>query len=65
MTSDFLGPARLGDWVEGTARVTRSTESLVFVEAEIRAGGHAVMTASGIFRRIRPRRGLEAPATAD
>lgn len=66
MTTEFLGPAHLGDWVEGEARVSRTTKTLVFVDAEIRANGHIILTASGVFRRIRRRRGMQnARETAD
>ena len=55
MVSDFHGPARLGDWVEGRAIVTRTTRTLIFVSAEITANGRVVMSASGIFRLVRRR----------
>lgn len=55
MVSDFHGPARLGDWVEGQARVTRTTRTMVFVEAEVRANGRLILSASGVFRRLRQR----------
>ncbi len=57
MTTDFLGPALLGDWVEGTAKVVRQTRTLVFVEGEIRSRRRLVMTAKGVFRRLSRRRG--------
>ena len=55
MVSDFHGPARLGDWVEGHATVTRRTGTMIFVTAEIFAAGRLIMTASGVFRRLRRR----------
>ena len=58
MTTEFLGPAHLGDWVEGAARVSRATKTLIFVDSEVRANGHIIMTANGVFRRIRHRRGM-------
>ncbi len=50
MTTDFIGPARPGDWLEGRARVTRETRDLAFVEGELSVGGRKVMTGKGIFR---------------
>jgi len=50
MTTDFISPARRGDWLEGRARVTRETRQLAFVEGELSVGGRRVMTASGVFR---------------
>lgn len=56
MTTDFVGPAHLGDWVEGNAGVVRQTRTLVFVEGEIVTRKRLVMTAKGIFRRLSRRR---------
>ncbi len=56
MVTDFLGPARLGDWVEGRARVVRTTRSLVFVRAELTVGRHPILTADGVYRILDRRR---------
>ena len=56
MTTDFLGPAHLGDWVEGRAKIMRQTRTLIFVEGEIRTRKRLLMTANGIFRRLSRRR---------
>lgn len=50
MNSDFLSIARPGEWVEGTAEVTRAGRSLVFAEARVNAGTRLVLTASGVFK---------------
>lgn len=50
MNSDFLSSARPGDWLEGTARVTRATRSVVFCEAELFVGTRPVMKATGVFK---------------
>ncbi len=55
MTTDFAGPARVGDWLVGTGNVSRTTRTLTFVEAELRVKHRLVMTASGVFRRIERR----------
>ena len=55
MVVDFVAPAHLGDWVEGTAELSRETESLIFVEGELRANGRTILTSSGIFKTIEPR----------
>ena len=55
MTCDFVGPARLGDWVEGTGELTRATRNLAFVRGRIWTGSHTVLTASGIFSAVRAR----------
>lgn len=50
MNSDFLSSARPGDWLEGTARVTRATKSVAFCEAELFVGSRPVLKASGVFK---------------
>lgn len=50
LVTDYLGPARAGDWLEGRGRLLRKTRSLAFAEAQISAGGRSVAKASGIFR---------------
>lgn len=50
MNSDFLSSARPGDWLEGTARVTKATRSVVFCEAELFVGTRAVLKATGVFK---------------
>lgn len=50
MNSDFLSSARPGEWLEGTARVTRATKSVAFCEAELFVGSRPVLKASGVFK---------------
>ena len=50
MNSDFLSSARPGDWLEGTAWVTKATRSVVFCEAELRVGERLVLKATGVFK---------------
>mgnify|MGYP006434541259 FL=1 len=56
MTTDFIGPAHQGDWVEGKAHVTRTTRTLVFVEGEVYTRKRLMMTAKGVFRRLQRKR---------
>lgn len=50
LNADFLSIAKVGDWVEGTATVTRATRSVAFVEANIYVGGRAIQHATGVFK---------------
>ncbi|MGV8996193.1 MAG: PaaI family thioesterase [Parvibaculaceae bacterium] len=50
MNSDFLSSARPGEWLEGTARVTKATRSVAFCEAELFVGDRPVMKATGVFK---------------
>ena len=47
---DYLAPAPLGAWVEGTAQVLRATRSLVFVQGLVDADGTPVARCSGVFK---------------
>lgn len=55
MTTDFLAPARLGDWLEGRATVTRATRSLCYVRGEANVGDRRIVSADAVFRLL-PRR---------
>ncbi len=57
LTTSFLAPARLGDWVECRAEIVRATRDLVFLRAEATVRRRIVLTADGIFQRIRRRAG--------
>ena len=49
LSSDFLGTATAGDWLEGRATLTRKGRRLAFVSSEFRAGDRKVFAASGVF----------------
>ncbi|MBM3560959.1 MAG: PaaI family thioesterase [Alphaproteobacteria bacterium] len=50
LTCDFLGPARLGDWVEARCQVTRAARDVIFLRGEASANGQLVLTASALFK---------------
>ncbi len=54
LNCDFIDGARPGDLIEGEARVTRITRSLVFVQGSLHCGDRLLLTASGLWKRIRP-----------
>jgi acyl-coenzyme A thioesterase PaaI-like protein len=54
ITTNFIAPAALGDWLEGRAKTLRRTSSLVFIEGTVRSGDTIVAQASGIFKRRKP-----------
>ncbi len=47
---DFLGPVRLGDWLEGEAEVLKVTRSVVFAQGLARVNGKAVLRCSGVYK---------------
>ncbi len=55
---DYLAPAPIGAWVQGSAQVLRHTQSLAFAQGLVTADGNLVARASGVFkisRRVRNR----------
>lgn len=55
MTTDFIGPAFLGDWVEGEGDAWLSEDDIAVVRARITAEGKLIATAQGFFKAIRRR----------
>ena len=47
---DYLGPAKLGAWVQGEAQVLRTTRNLLFGQGLVSADGEPAMRFSGIFK---------------
>jgi uncharacterized protein (TIGR00369 family) len=64
MNSDFLSSARPGEWLEGTARVTRATRSVAFCEAELFVGDRPVMKATGLFKLMSRHRAPDGEPSA-
>lgn len=50
MTTDFIGPGKLGDLVEAVVRVTRRTRTLIFQSANITIGERVVMVTTGLWK---------------
>lgn len=57
---DFLDMVRPGEWVEGTAIVTRATRVLAFARADVRCGGRQVLAAEGVFKLMSGRGAAKA-----
>jgi len=55
MTTDFIGPAYLGDWVEGEASAELMDDNLIAVRGDIRVGDRAVAAISGLFKKLNRR----------
>ncbi len=52
LNCDFVAAVRPGDFIEGEAKVTRQTKSLVFITGRLFRGDSVVMTASGLWARL-------------
>jgi uncharacterized protein (TIGR00369 family) len=50
LNCDFVGPAKLGDRVRGTARITRRTRSIVFIAGDLTVEAKPILTATGIWK---------------
>lgn len=50
LTTDYLGTASSGDWVEATVEMQRAGKSIAFANAELFHDGQRIAKASGIFR---------------
>ncbi len=50
LTCDFVGPGKPGEILEARVRVTRQTRTMVFLSADIVAGGRAVAVATGLWK---------------
>lgn len=54
LTLDFLSPAKLGSWVEGSAEFLRAGKTLFFAQGTASADGVLCLRASAIFKVTEP-----------
>ena len=52
MNSEFLSPAREGDWIYSDVEVIRSTRSIVFVRGDLKVGDRVIFKADAIFHYV-------------
>jgi len=57
MNSEFLMPARAGEWVEAHCELVRETRSLAFVRGELKVKNKAIFKADAIFHFLREKEG--------
>lgn len=50
MTSDFMAPGMLGQWVESESRVIKQTRRLIFSDGLIRANGASILRANAVLK---------------
>lgn len=60
LSSEFLAPAKLGEWLEAHVEILRVGSRLGFADCRLRVGERLVMRASGTFAVVR---GVPATAT--
>ena len=58
LLTDFLSPAEIGDWVEGTGEITGDEGDFITVRGRIWCGGRTIMSGTGVFKALgeRPHR---------
>ncbi len=56
MLSDFLSPARAGEWLEGRGVVTKVEDGFAFCEGTLYVGHRDVLKASGVFKLMQGHR---------
>lgn len=54
LTCDYLAPAPLGAWVEGTAEPVKITKNLLFAQGLAGIDGAPVLRANGVFKITSP-----------
>lgn len=50
LTSEFVRGAKLGQWLEGKARIARRTVNFCFATCDLVCGGEIVLVSSGVFK---------------
>ncbi len=53
LNTNFLGAARLGDWLEAHAQIDRMGKRLAYTSGKIIAGSKTIMTMTGVFNIMR------------
>lgn len=54
MSTRFLASAKVGDLIEGVARLRHRTQSTLFLDAELTVAGQPVADASVVMKIVRP-----------
>ncbi len=60
LTGDYIGPAPMGCWLEGTATVLRASKNMVFANGLFTANSQPVMRVNGIFKPTGESKGVFA-----
>jgi acyl-coenzyme A thioesterase PaaI-like protein len=53
MDTQFVDAARIGDIMISRPRMVRDTKSLIFMKTEVTVDGRCIVTASGVFKKVR------------
>jgi acyl-coenzyme A thioesterase 13 len=61
LSTDFLGAAKVGDWLEAHVQVHKQGARLSFAECELRVGERIVVRCSGVFAVVEAFADKEVP----
>ena len=53
LNCEFVGPAKVGDWIECRGEVTRLTRSIAFVRGQITVQEQVILTCSSVLKLTR------------
>ena len=54
LSTNFLGAAKLGEWLEAAATIDRVGKRIAFTSGRITCGDRVLMTMTGVFNLLRP-----------
>lgn len=54
LSTDFLGSAKVGDWLEAHVEIRKHGARLSFAECQLRVGDRVVVRSSGVFAVVGP-----------
>jgi uncharacterized protein (TIGR00369 family) len=54
LSTDFIAPAQIGDWIEGRAEVLRAGKNLIFAQGHLSVADQLVARINGIFKPAGP-----------
>lgn len=55
LNSDFVRGARIGNWIEGKAVISRRTPNFIFTRCDLVCAGEIALSASGVFKVAGPK----------
>ncbi len=61
LSTDFIGAAKVGDWLEAHVEIRKHGARLSFAECQLRVGDKVVVRCSGVFAVVEPLAPKEVP----
>ena len=61
LSTDFIGAAKVGDWLEAHVEIRKHGARLSFAECQLRVGDKVIVRCSGVFAVVEPVAHKEVP----